>query len=117
LPASIEHIKAGKLHALAVTSAKRSEALPNVPAISEFLPGYQASGWNGLCAPKDTPPGIVEKLNGAITASLAEPRTAARLAELGASPIAGSSAEFSALIASETEKWAKVIRTANIKGS
>jgi tripartite-type tricarboxylate transporter receptor subunit TctC len=117
LPASIEHIKAGKLHALAVTSAKRSEALPNVPAISEFLEGYQASGWNGLCAPKDTLPGIVEKLNGAIMASLAEPRTAARLAELGASPIAGPSAEFSALIAFETEKWAKVIRTANIKGS
>jgi tripartite-type tricarboxylate transporter receptor subunit TctC len=117
LPASIEHIKAGKLHALAVTSAKRSEALPNVPAISEFLAGYQASGWNGLCAPKDTPPGIVETLNGAITASLAEPRMAARLAELGASPIAGPSAEFGTLIASETEKWAKVIRTANIKGS
>ena len=115
LPASIEHIRSGKLHALAVTSATRSEILPNLPAVSEFVAGYEASGWNGICAPKNTPTEIVEKLNGAINASLADPRLAARLTDLGAAPIAGSPAQFGALIASETEKWAKVIRAANIK--
>ena len=115
LPASIEHIKSGKLHALAVTSANRSEILPNLPAVGEFVTGYEASGWNGLCAPKNTPAEIVEKLNAAINASLADPKLAARLTDLGAAPIAGSPAQFGALIASETDKWAKVIRAANIK--
>ena len=115
LPASIEHIKSGKLHALAVTSAKRLDVLPNVPALSEFVTGYEASGWNGLCAPKNTPADIVEKLNGAVNASLVDPKLAARMSDLGATPIAGSPAQFGALIASETDKWAKVIRAANVK--
>ena len=115
LPASIEHIKSGKLHALAVTNAKRSEALPNLPAVSEFVAGYEASGWNGLCAPKNTPAEIVGKLNNAIKVSLADPKTMARFADLGATTMAGSPVEFGKLIASETEKWAKVIRAANIK--
>jgi tripartite-type tricarboxylate transporter receptor subunit TctC len=115
LPASIEHIKSSKLHALAVTSAKRLDVLPNVPAVSEFMSGYEASGWNGLCAPKNTPAEIVEKLNGAVNASLADPKLAARMSGLGAAPIAGSPAQFGARIASETEKWAKVIRAANVK--
>lgn len=115
LPASIEHIKSGKLHALAVTTAKRSDVIPNVPAVSEFVAGYEASGWNGLCAPKNTPFGIVEKLNGAVNASLVDPKLRSRLTDLGATILAGSSVEFGQLIISETEKWAKVIRAANIK--
>lgn len=115
LPASIEHIKSGKLHALAVTSASRSDALPNVPAVSEFVTGYEASGWNGLCAPKNTPAEIIDMLNSTVKASLADPKLAARLADLGAAPIAGSPAQFGAMIVSETEKWAKVIRAANVK--
>jgi tripartite-type tricarboxylate transporter receptor subunit TctC len=115
LPPSIEHIKSGKLHALAVTTARRSEALPNVPAVSEFVAGYEASGWNGLCAPKNTPVDIVDRLNSAVKASLADPKLKARFAELGAATIAGSPVEFGKLIASETEKWAKVIRAAKIK--
>jgi tripartite-type tricarboxylate transporter receptor subunit TctC len=117
LPASIEHIKAGKLHALAVTTAKRSEALSDVPAVSEFVPGYEASGWNGLCAPKSTTAEIIAKLNGAVTSSLDDPKMKTRLADLGATTLSGSPAEFARLIASETEKWAKVIRTANIKAT
>ena len=115
LPASIEHIKSGKLRALAVTSATRSAALPDLPALSEFVSGYEASGWNGICAPKNTPADIVEKLNGAINTSLADPKLATRLADMGAAPIAASPAQFGALIASETDKWAKVIRAANVK--
>lgn len=115
LPASIEYIKSGKLHALAVTTAKRSEVLPNLTAVSEFVPGYEASGWNGLCAPKNTAVEIVDKLNSAIAASLADPKMKARFADLGAATIAGSPAEFGELITSETEKWAKVIHAANIK--
>jgi tripartite-type tricarboxylate transporter receptor subunit TctC len=115
LPASIEHIKSGNLHALAVTSAKRLHVLPNVPAVSEFVTGYEASGWNGLCAPRNTPADIIEKLNVAVNAGLADPKLAARMSDLGAAPIAGSAAQLGALIASETEKWAKVIRAANIK--
>jgi tripartite-type tricarboxylate transporter receptor subunit TctC len=115
LPASIEHIRSGKLHALAVTSADRSQTLPDVPAVSEFVAGYEASGWNGLCAPKNTPAHVVDRLNGAVRASLADPKMAARLADLGAAPIAGSSVEFGRLIASETDKWAKVIRAAGVK--
>ena len=115
LPASIEHIKSGKLHALAVTTAKRSEALPDLPSVSEVVAGYEASGWNGLCAPKNTPVEIVERLNGAVKASLADAGMKARFTDLGAATIAGSPAEFGKLIAFETEKWAKVIRAANIK--
>ena len=115
LPPLMEHIKAGKLHALAVTTAKRSEALPDLPALSEFVAGYEASGWNGLCAPAKTPAEIVEKLSSAVKASLADPTIKARFTDLGATTIAGSPAEFGKLITSETGKWAKVIRGANIK--
>jgi len=115
LPASIEHIKSGKLHALAVTTAKRSEALPDLPAVGEFVVGYEASGWTGLCAPKNTPVEIVGTLNRAVQSSLADPKTRGRLADLGATTLAGSPVEFGQLIAAETEKWAKVIRAANIR--
>jgi len=115
LPASIEYIKSGKLRALAVTTATRSAALPDLPAMAEFVPGYEASGWNGICAPKNTPIEIIEKLNKVINAGLADPKMKARLVDLGATVLAGSSADFGRLIADETEKWGKVIRTANIK--
>ena len=107
LPASIQHIKSGTLRALAVTTSARSDALPDLPTVGEFVPGYEASGWNGMCAPKNTPAEIVEKLNGVINAGLADPEMKARLADLGATPLGGSSAEFGKLIADETEKWAQ----------
>jgi tripartite-type tricarboxylate transporter receptor subunit TctC len=112
---SIEHIRAGRLRALAVTAATRSEALPDVPTVDEFVPGYEASGWSGLGAPKATPAGIVEKLNTEINAALADPKIKARLADLGGTPLVGSPADFGKLIAEDTEKWGKVIRAANIK--
>jgi tripartite-type tricarboxylate transporter receptor subunit TctC len=115
LPASIQHIKSGSVRALAVTTAARSEALPDVPAAGEFVPGYEASGWNGVCVPKNTPVDIIEKLNIAINAGLADPKMKARLAELGATTLSGPPADFGKLIADETEKWGKVIRAANIK--
>jgi tripartite-type tricarboxylate transporter receptor subunit TctC len=115
LPASIEYIKSGKLRALALTTATRSEALPDLPTVSDFVPGYEASGWNGICVPTNTPVEIIEKLNKVINAGLADPKMKARLADLGATALAGSSADFGKLIADETEKWGKVIRTANIK--
>jgi tripartite-type tricarboxylate transporter receptor subunit TctC len=115
LPASIEHIRTGQLRALAVTTAERAAALPDVPAVSAFVPGYEASGWNGICVPRNTPAEIVTILNNAVRACLSDPQMNARLSDLGASPIAGSSVDFGRLIASETEKWAKVIRAANIK--
>jgi len=115
LPASIQHIRSGTLRALAVTTSARSEALPDLPTVGESVPGYEASGWNGLCAPKNTPAEIVGKLNGVVNAGLADPGIKARLADLGATPLGGSSAEFGKLIADETGKWARVIRTANIK--
>jgi tripartite-type tricarboxylate transporter receptor subunit TctC len=115
LPASIEYIKSGKLRALAVTTATRSEALPDVPTVGDFVPGYEASAWNGLCAPRNTPLEIVEKLNSAINAGLADPKVKTGLANLGATAMAGSPADFGRLIAAETEKWAKVIRSANIR--
>jgi len=115
LPASIEFIKSGKLRALAVTSAARSEALPDLPSVSEFVPGYEASGWNGVCVPKNTPIEIVEKLNKEINAGLADPKMRATLADLGGMLLAGSPADFGKLIADDTEKWAKVIRAADIK--
>jgi len=112
---SLGHVKAGKLRALAVTTATRSEALPDVPTLSEFIPGFEASQWVGLVAPKDTPPAIIEKLNAEIKAGLAEPRLKARFADLGGMVIPGSPDDFGKLIRDETEKWAKVIRAANIK--
>jgi tripartite-type tricarboxylate transporter receptor subunit TctC len=115
LPASIQHIKSEKLRALAVTTAARSEALPDVPTVAEFVAGYEASGWNGVCAPRNTPVEIVDKLNSAINAGLADPKVKARLADLGATTLGGSPADFGKLIAEETEKWGKVIRAGNIK--
>ena len=115
LASSIEYIKAGKLRALAVTTATRSEALPDIPTLSEFVPGYEASQWYGLGAPKNTPAEIIEKLNREINAALVDPKIKARLADLGGTPVPGSSADFGKFIAAETEKWAKVIRAANIK--
>jgi tripartite-type tricarboxylate transporter receptor subunit TctC len=115
MPASIEHINTGKLRALAVTTAKRSDALPDIPTVGEFLPGYEASNWFGVGIPKNTPAEIIDKLNKEINAGLADPKMKARLADFGGTPLVGSPADFAKLIAEETEKWGKVIRAANIK--
>jgi tripartite-type tricarboxylate transporter receptor subunit TctC len=112
---TIEYIKADKLRALAVTSATRVETLPDLPTIAEFVPGYEAINWWGIAAPKATPIEIVDKLNKEINAALADPRIRSRLEELGGPPLAGSPADFGKLIADETQKWARVIRAANIK--
>jgi tripartite-type tricarboxylate transporter receptor subunit TctC len=112
-PSSIEHVRAGKLRALAVTM--RSEVLPGVPILSEFLPDFQASNWFGVAAPRSTPAEIVDKLNKEINAALAEPGIKARLASLGATPLMGSPADFGKFIAAEAERWGKVVRTAGIK--
>jgi tripartite-type tricarboxylate transporter receptor subunit TctC len=113
--ASIEYIRAGKLHPLAVTTATRSEALPDIPTVSEFVPGYEASAWFGVGAPKNTPAAIIDKLNKEINAALADPKIKRRLADLGGTVLALSPADFGILIADETEKWGRVIRSANIK--
>jgi tripartite-type tricarboxylate transporter receptor subunit TctC len=115
LPSSLDLIRTGKLRALAVTSAKRLEALPDVPTISESLQGYGASTWFGFGVPKNTSPEIVDRLNREINATLTDPRMKARLTDLGAEVLAGSPADFGRLIAKDTEKWRKVIRAANIK--
>jgi tripartite-type tricarboxylate transporter receptor subunit TctC len=112
---SIEYIRAGRLRALAVTTTTRSELLPDIPTVAEFVTGYEASNWFGICAPKATPAEIVEKLNKEINASLADPSIKARLADLGGDVLALSPADFGKLIAEETDKWGQVIRTANIK--
>jgi tripartite-type tricarboxylate transporter receptor subunit TctC len=112
---SIENIKAGKLRPLAVTTASRLEVLPNVPTVGDFVPGYEASGFTGIGAPKNTPPAIVQMLNREINAGLADPKVKARLTELGGIPVTSTPAEFAKIIADETEKWGKVIRAANIK--
>jgi len=115
LSASIGFIRSGKLRALAVTTATRSEALPNVPTVAEFLPGYEASSWEALGAPKGTPSEIVGRLNKEINAGFADPTFTARLADFGGVPLAGSPDDFGKLVADETEKWAKVIKFADIK--
>jgi tripartite-type tricarboxylate transporter receptor subunit TctC len=115
LPESIATIKAGKVRALAVTSAQRSEALPEVPAVGEFVPGFEASTWQGIGAPNNTPAEIVGKLNGEINAALADPKIKARLANLGSTPAPMSPADFEKIIVAETAKWAKVIHEADIK--
>src|SRR5262249_42536906 len=115
VPSSIEYIKAGQLRALAVTTAARSDALPDLPTIGDFLPGYEeGNGW-GFGAPRSTPPAILERLNQEVNAALADPRIRTRLAELGGAVLAGSPGDFGKLIADETEKLAKVVRFANIK--
>ena len=111
----IEYIRTGKLRALAVTSATRSAALPDIPTMAEFVPGYEASGWYGIGAPKKTPTDIIDRLNKEINAALADPKMKARLADLGAVPMSMTPAEFGKFIASETDKWGKVIQAANIK--
>jgi len=115
ISASLEHIKAGKLHALAVATAARLEALPDIPTVGDSVPGFEASGWCGIVAPRSTPIGIIDKLNKEINAGLADPNIKARLADAGVTVLAGSPADFGRLIANETEKWGTVIRTANIK--
>jgi tripartite-type tricarboxylate transporter receptor subunit TctC len=115
LPITVEQVRAGRLRALAVTSASRLEAMPAVPTLNEFLPGYETSGWNGVGAPKNTPAEIIEKLNKEINAGLVSPGIKARFADLGLTALTGTPADFGKFIAAETEKWAKVIRAANIK--
>ena len=115
MPNSIEHIRGGKVRALAITAATRSEALPDLPSVGDFAPGYEVSTWFGVGAPRGTPAEIVAKLNQEINAGLADPKIKARLADLGGTVLAGTPADFGKLIADETEKWAKVIRAANIK--
>jgi tripartite-type tricarboxylate transporter receptor subunit TctC len=115
LPSTIQHIKTGKLRALAVTTPIRSDALPEVPSISEAFPGYEASTWYGVGAPKKTPYAIIERLNTEINAALADPKLKARFAELGAEPISMSLAELENFIADETERWGKVVRLARLK--
>jgi tripartite-type tricarboxylate transporter receptor subunit TctC len=103
------------MRALAVTTEKRLDVLPDVPAMAEFLPGYEASGWYGIAAPKDTPPEIVEKLNKEINAGLADPAVKQRLSDLGTLVFAGTPADFAKFVAGETEKWGKVVRAAGLK--
>jgi tripartite-type tricarboxylate transporter receptor subunit TctC len=112
---SIQYIRAGRLHALAVTAATRSDALPDIPTVGEFVPGYEASNWYGVGIPKNTPVEIVDKLNKEINAGLADPKMQARLADFGGTPLVVSPADFGRLIAEETEKWGKLIRALNIK--
>jgi tripartite-type tricarboxylate transporter receptor subunit TctC len=113
--ASIEYIRAGKLRPLAVTTATRSEVLPDIPTVGEFVPGYEASGWSGIGSPKNTPSRIVDKLNAETNAGLADPNMKVRLADLGGTVLAGSPADFGKLIAEETDKWGKVVKFTGIK--
>jgi tripartite-type tricarboxylate transporter receptor subunit TctC len=115
MPASLGYLKSGKLRALAVTSAKRQELLPDVPAMAEFLPGYEANGWYGIVVPKGTPPAIVATLNRQVNAALADPATRKRFTDLGCDVFTGTPDDFGKFIRSETEKWAKVVKFAGIK--
>jgi tripartite-type tricarboxylate transporter receptor subunit TctC len=115
IPSTIGYIRAGTLRPLAVTTAMRSDALPEIPAVGDFVAGYEASSWQGVGAPRNTPIAIIDKLNREINAAIADPKMKARLADLGGTVISGSPAEFGKLITDETEKWAKVIKSAGIK--
>ena len=115
LPTSVEHIRAGKLRPLAITSATRSELLPDVPTVADFVPGYESSAWYGVGAPKGTPAEVVDRLNKEVNAALADPKMKARFAELGATVLPGSPADYGNFIAAETAKWAKVITAANLR--
>jgi tripartite-type tricarboxylate transporter receptor subunit TctC len=114
LPGSIEFVRSGQLRALGVTTAKRSDALPEVPSISEIVPGYEASVWYGIAAPRNTPAEVITALNNAFTAALADPKIQTRIAELGGTPMPMSPAEFGKLVADETEKWGAVVRSAGL---
>jgi tripartite-type tricarboxylate transporter receptor subunit TctC len=115
ISAGIEYVKAGKLRALGVTTATRAEALPDVPVIGDFVPGYEVSAWYGIVAPKNTPAAIVEVLNKEINVGLADVKLKARLADLGSSSFVASQAAFGKFLADETDKWAKVVKSAGIK--
>ena len=115
LSSSIEHIRSGRLRALAVTTAARSKALPEIPTVGEFVPGYEASAWQGFGAPRNTPPEIIDKLNNEINAALADPKIRARLSDFGGETLAGSATDFGRLIADETEKWGKVVKFSGAK--
>jgi tripartite-type tricarboxylate transporter receptor subunit TctC len=115
MPASLGYVRAGKLRALGVTTAQRHELLPDVPAVAEFLPGYAANGWYGIVAPKGTPNEAVERLNKTINAALADPTMKQRFVDLGCTVFAGRPADFEKFIVSETDKWAKVVKFADIK--
>ncbi len=115
MPTSIAHVRSGKVRPLAITTTTRSGALPDLPSVGDFVPGYEVNTWFGVGAPRGTPADIVDKLNEEINAALADPQMKARLAELGGTVLAGTPADFEKLIADETEKWARVIRAANIK--
>ena len=117
LPGSIEYARAGTLRALAVTTKTRSDALPDTPSISEYVPGYEAVGLYGISAPRNTPAGVVDKLNSEVNATLADPKIEARIVDLGGTVLGGSPAEFAKLLVDETEKWGSVIRAANITPS
>ena len=116
-PASMQHIRSGKVRALAVTTATRVEVLPDLPPVSDFLPGYEATSWFGIGAPKNTPPEVIDKLNKEINAGLADPKIKARLKDLGGIILSGSPADFGKLIASETTKWAKVVAFSGAKAN
>jgi len=115
MPASIEHVRAGKLRPLAVTSARRSELLPDLPTVGDFVPGYETSAWQGVGAPKATPVDIIDKLNREINAALADPKIKSRIADMGGTVLAGSPADFGKFIADETEKWGKVVKFSGAK--
>jgi tripartite-type tricarboxylate transporter receptor subunit TctC len=115
LSTSIEQIRAGRLRALAVTASTRSQVLPDVPALGEFVPGYEATVWLGVGGPRNTPPEVIERINSEVNAALADPKIKSRIADLGYTPFVSSPAEFTQFIADETVKWGKVIRAANIK--
>ena len=115
MPASIEYVRAGKLRPLAVTSARRSELLPDLPTVGDFVPGYETSAWQGIGAPKNTPAEIINKFNKEINAGLADPKINARVADMGGTALAGSPADFGKLIADETEKWGKVVKFSGAK--
>jgi tripartite-type tricarboxylate transporter receptor subunit TctC len=115
MPASIEYIRAGKLRALAVTTATRSAALPDIPTVDDFVPGYEASTWYGVGVPKNTPAEVIDKLNKEINAALADPKIKARLADLGGTVLPGTPADFGKLVAQETDKWAKVVKFSGSK--